>query len=242
MAPNAIHKSILDLKPCHIITTNYDNLIEQEIEKESKQFDIIKGDDDMPNMSYPNSLIKMHGDFDRSNIVLTESDYYNYARNFPLIRSFVLSLFASKLVVFIGFSFSDLNLKMILNDLHFVLHDSMQRVYLVSDTKPSHIINTYYEKKGINVIYVDESDMSEIYSGDDDELNSLENPKGKYLYKVINCILNIDKSSGHDIVSSLYAQLSECKDELAVVGNGLQYFFPPEDRRTFNPHSEGLQL
>lgn len=103
VTPNAIHKSILDLKPCHIITTNYDNLIEQEIEKESKQFDIVKGDDDMPNMSYPNSLIKMHGDFDRNNIVLTESDYYNYARNFPLIRSFVLSLFASKLVVFIGF-------------------------------------------------------------------------------------------------------------------------------------------
>ncbi len=242
VAPNAIHKSILDLKPCHIITTNYDNLIEQEIEKESKQFDIIKGDDDMPNMSYPNSLIKMHGDFDRNNIVLTESDYYNYARNFPLIRSFVLSLFASKLVVFIGFSFSDLNLKMILNDLHFVLHDSMQRVYLVSDTKPSHIISTYYENKGINVVYVDEPDMAGLYSGDDDELNSLENPKGKYLYKVINCILNIDKSSGHDIVSALYAQLSECKDELAVVGNGLQYFFPPEDRRTFNPHSEGLQL
>lgn len=242
VAPNAIHKSILDLKPCHIITTNYDNLIEQEIEKESKQFDIIKGDVDMPNMSYPNSLIKMHGDFDRNNIVLTESDYYNYARNFPLIRSFVLSLFASKLVVFIGFSFSDLNLKMILNDLHFVLHDSMQRVYLVSDTKPSHIISTYYEKKGINVVYVDEPDITELYSGDDDELNSLENPKGKYLYKVINCILNIDKSTGHDIVSSLYSQLSECKDELAVVGNGLQYFFPIKDRRTFNPHSEGLQL
>ena len=242
VVPNAIHKSILDLNPCHIITTNYDNLIEQEIDNESKQFDIIKGDSDMPDMSYPNSLIKMHGDFDRNNIVLTESDYYNYARNFPLIRSFVLSLFASKLVVFIGFSFSDLNLKMILNDLHSVLHNSMQRVYLVSDTKPSHIISTYYENKGINVVFVDEPDISELYSGDEEELSSLDNPKGKYLYKVINCILNIEKSSKTDIVSSLYSQLSECKDELAVVGNGLQYFFPSEDRRTYNPHSEGLQL
>jgi hypothetical protein len=147
--PNDIHKAILDLKPCHIITTNYDDLFEQEIQNEYKQYSVVRRDGDIPKMSYPNALIKMHGDFDRHNIVLTESDYYNYARNFPLIRSFVLSLFASKLVVFIGFSFSDLNLKMILNDLHSVLHDSMQRVYLVSDTKPSHIINTYYEKKGI---------------------------------------------------------------------------------------------
>lgn len=29
IVPNAIHNAILDLKPCHIITTNYDDLIEQ---------------------------------------------------------------------------------------------------------------------------------------------------------------------------------------------------------------------
>ena len=160
--PNDIHKAILDLNPCHIITTNYDNLIEQEIENEFKQFDIIREDKDMPNMSYPNSLIKMHGDYDTHNIVLTESDYYNYGKNFPLIRSFVLSLFASKLVVFVGFSFADLNLKMILNELRSVLHDSMQRVYLISDTKPSQIVNSYYENKGINVVYLEEEDIAEL--------------------------------------------------------------------------------
>jgi len=31
-------------------------------------------------------LIKMHGDFDEGNIVLTENDYFDYSRNFPLIR------------------------------------------------------------------------------------------------------------------------------------------------------------
>ena len=83
-----------DLNPCHIITTNYDNLLEQEIENEFKQFAIIREDEDMPNMSYPNSLIKRcTDDYDTNNIVLTESDYYNYANNFPLIRSFVTSLF-----------------------------------------------------------------------------------------------------------------------------------------------------
>lgn len=30
-SPNLIHYAILDLKPCHIITTNYDDLIEQAV-------------------------------------------------------------------------------------------------------------------------------------------------------------------------------------------------------------------
>ena len=139
--PTDIHKAILDLKPCHIITTNYDDLFEQEIQNEYKQYSVVRRDGDIPKMSYPNALIKMHGDFDSDNIVLTESDYFNYSKTFPLIRSFVLSLFASKLVVFVGFSFADLNLKMILNELQSNLQGEMQRAYLITDTKPDHLTN-----------------------------------------------------------------------------------------------------
>ena len=238
--PNDIHKAILDLNPCHIITTNYDNLLEQEIENEFKQFAIIREDEDMPNMSYPNSLIKMHGDYDTNNIVLTESDYYNYANNFPLIRSFVTSLFASKVLLFVGFSFADLNLKMILNDIRSVLHDRMQRVYLVSDTKPSQIVNSYYENKGINVVYFEEDDLAELYS--DKKEYSLTIPKGIYLYKVLRCINNVRKDYGQDLASKLYNQIKEYKDELPVIGDGLRYFLPKEEMNMYNPHSDGLQL
>lgn len=238
--PNEIHKAILDLTPCHIITTNYDNLIEQEIENEFKQFAIIREDKDLPNVSYPNCLIKMHGDFETNNIVLTESDYYNYERNYSLIRSFVLSLFASKLVVFVGFSFADLNLKMILNDLHTVLHDSMQRVYLVSDTQPSHIMNSYYESKGINVVYLEESDIKDILG--DEKRSNLSDPKGAYLFDVLNCIRRVRKESTRDLSSLLYSRLKECKDELPTIGDGIKYFIPAKERPIFNPYSEGLEL
>ena len=160
--PNIIHKDILTLTPCHIITTNYDNLLEQEIENEFKQYAIIKEDRDLPNMLYSNSVTKMHGDFDANNIVLTESDYHNYAKNFPLIRSFVISLFASKLVVFVGFSFADLNLKIILNDVHSVLEDSMQKAYLITDEKPDVLTVKYYQNKGINIVYLDDVDIQSI--------------------------------------------------------------------------------
>ena len=73
--------------------------------------------------SIPNThiIVKMHGDYSKGNIVLAEEDYYDYSRNFPLLRAFVLSLLASKTVLFIGFSFNDINLKDILREIQTVL-------------------------------------------------------------------------------------------------------------------------
>ena len=115
VAFNPIHKALLQLNPVHIITTNYDDLIEQSILASYKQYDVITQDSELPYYRYPNKVVKMHGDFKTGNIVLTEEDYYNYVNNFPLIRSFVTSLFTTNVVLFVGFSFADLNLKVILN-------------------------------------------------------------------------------------------------------------------------------
>ena len=149
--PNPLHKSILELNPCHIITTNYDNLIEQEIHNEFKQYAIVREDKDIPQMVHPNSLVKMHGDYLTDNIVLTETDYFNYPEKFRLVRAFVQSLFASKLVLFIGFSFVDLNLKMILNQLKTILAENMQRAYLLSCERPNDLQNQYFANKGMNI-------------------------------------------------------------------------------------------
>ena len=81
ISPNPIHYAILDLKPCHIITTNYDDLIEQAIMQKYQQYYVVKRDTDLPYLQYQNTLIKMHGDFEADNIVLTENDYYNYSYN-----------------------------------------------------------------------------------------------------------------------------------------------------------------
>ena len=44
IAPTPIHDAILELAPCHIITTNYDDLIEQNIEQKFMQYHIIRKD------------------------------------------------------------------------------------------------------------------------------------------------------------------------------------------------------
>ena len=125
---------------------------------------IVRSDKDMPNMTYPNALIKMHGDYTIGNIVLAENDYYNYPKTFALTRAFVQSLFASKLIVFVGFSFADINLKMILNDVKNILEERMQPVYMLSLNKPDNVTQKYFENKGINIVYLEDAEITKLSS------------------------------------------------------------------------------
>lgn len=147
--PNPINQAIIRLKANHIITTNYDNLFEQALEKESIKYSVVKKDSDLPHANTSNLLIKMHGDFDERNIVLKEDDYLNYEDNFPLISNFVKGVFSSKLVLFIGFSFNDNNLKYIFERIRNVLKDDFQPAYLFTLDNLSNQKKQYLKNKGI---------------------------------------------------------------------------------------------
>lgn len=245
VAYNPIHNAILELNPVHIITTNYDDLIEQSIQSNYKQYDIITQDSDLPYYRYPSKVVKMHGDFKTGNIVLTEEDYYNYAATFPLIRSFVTSLFTTNVVLFVGFSFSDLNLKIILNDIKTILDQDMQRVYLLTDERVDKELSKYYENKGINIVDICDPDS---YVSDYDikieaeKLKKLSSSKGKNLYKQLRIIHYIDKDFSDDLLTILYSRLKSAQTELPVLGDGLRYLFPNGSYRFWNYHSNGLQL
>lgn len=237
--PNRLHKSILLLNPCHIITTNYDDLIEQELINQFTQYDIVREDKDIPQIVYPNVLVKMHGDYTTDNIVLTETDYYNYSKNFPLIRAFVQSVFASKLVLFVGFSFADLNLKMILNELQNILSENMQRAYLLSCEEPDFVTKQYFEKKGINILYFSEKDI-DVINGKEYNLDDL-NGIGRLTDKILYAINNYREVPKQDLAAYLYDRVMSYSQELRSFGDGLRYFFPNYKKMTWNAHSNGLQ-
>ena len=236
--PNPLHKSILALNPCHIITTNYDDLIEQELSKEFLQYHIIREDKDIPQMTNSNTLVKMHGDYVTDNIVLTEDDYYNYKENFPLTRAFVQSLFASKLILFVGFSFADLNLKFILNELKNILSDKMQRPYLLSCDEPSYATKLYFVKKGINIVYFSEADVDLLNDGkyQSKDLSGI----GLHTDKLLYAIKNYSAIPQDNLALYLYSRIVPYMSEMRSFGDGLQYFFP-KMRLHWNAHSSGLQ-
>lgn len=237
--PNSLHKKILSMRPCQIITTNYDDLIEQEIRKEFALFDVVHQDSDIPRMSYPNALIKMHGDYETDNIVLTENDYYNYPKNFPLVRALVQSIFASKLVLFVGFSFADLNLKMIMNELKNILSENMQRAYLVSIDKPDELTNKYFENKGVNIVYLEEDEIK-LLAGKDYIENTKHN-KGTNLENILTAINSNKDLLSHDLATYIYNKVIGCQSELRSFGDGLRYLFPDYKNIMWNTHSDGLQ-
>lgn len=157
--PNEIHDLIINLNPAHIITTNYDDLIERACNKKGLFFDIVSKDQDLPYSVNNKMIIKMHGDLNNKNIVLKEDDYLSYFKNFQLIQNYIKSLISTHVVLFIGYSVSDINVKYIFQWVKDILKNDFQQVYFVegNDNKKFNQLEfEYYRNRGINILYTSE--------------------------------------------------------------------------------------
>ena len=155
---NAINEMIVGLEPEHIITTNYDHLIENVKNPSISDYAVIKSDNDLlAEKTGRKYIIKMHGDIDDiQNIVLKEDDYLNYSKSHELIEMYIKSLLIDKTFLFVGYSLSDNNLKLILSYInHFadILKTKRFNNYLVT----GEVIHEerelkYWENKKIKIV------------------------------------------------------------------------------------------
>ncbi|MDI7740569.1 SIR2 family protein [Lysinibacillus fusiformis] len=184
-APNLIHSKLLSLNPKHIITTNYDYLIEEALEAHYLFYDKVAEDRDIPYASSNNLYIKMHGDLLKKNIVLKEDDYLYYSDNFKLIENYVESIFINHTVLFIGYSMQDYDLKLLIKRLQSTIGNDFRTAYLIesSNTVKSSIEKEYLKRFGINVI--DIKDVPEDYKGSKEKIG---NSHGDNLLKILNYI------------------------------------------------------
>lgn len=154
--PSDIHKNILGIQPNILITTNWDCLLEYTIEDKVLIYDVITSDKDLVKSNSAKKLIKMHGDFKSHNIVFKEDDYLNYKYNFPLIENYIKSILSTNVVLFLGYSYSDINLKQIIKwiQIHSSSRPSMYLVthennYTQQEYLKNHGITTIVLNKGI---------------------------------------------------------------------------------------------
>lgn len=243
IVPNAIHNAILDLKPCHIITTNYDDLIEQACKGRFELYQTVSSDDDMVSIPNTHIIVKMHGEYGKGNIVLAEEDYYDYSRNFPLLRAFVLSLLASKTVLFIGFSFNDINLKYILREIQTVLCRKMRPVYMLTDTTYSYEQIRYLEEKCICPICMDEKTI-EVFLTSCEAVescpDSITNCHGKNLFNQLRVINHFEEEP--DLLRRLMACVEKYDNELPVLGDFLLCVLPEDARKYFKRDAYSLRI
>lgn len=193
---NEIHEAIFDLKPEHIVTTNFDDLLDQVIKVKAEPFSFVNGDSDFPYALNTNLLVKVHGDLNSTEIVLKEDDFLNYSDSHPLMDSFIKSIFASKVVLFVGYSFSDVNLKAIVQRVRTILGRNFQHAYLLSLDNNFHPVQReYFKNNGITVInYHDagsqKADLIEAYLKGANSLGKKYHREGKNLSTTGQKLLN----------------------------------------------------
>lgn len=171
--PNYLHELILKLAPQHIVTTNWDDLLEKAIAAGSGELYFPAATDHLLAASSGSRfLVKMHGDFQSRNIVFTESDYHAYSDNFPLIENFIKSLFSTHVVLFIGYSISDYNLNLILSWIRKRTGDAPPIFTILPSEEISFEEMSYLTKKGVYPItsprVEPEHHSSPSSNGDDD--------------------------------------------------------------------------
>lgn len=124
--PNSIHEVLKKMNLNYIVTTNYDNLIEDKINSY-----VVSEDTDLPHHNTNTMVIKMHGDIVKKNVVLKKSDYKNYENNFPLISTYLKGLFTTNTILFIGYSFNDASVQQIMKWIRNILKNDTKQAFLV---------------------------------------------------------------------------------------------------------------
>ena len=159
--PCEIQRKILDIEPHYILTTNWDKLFDNEINSNADIYDIVVDDRSLIESTNDCKYIKMHGDFEHNNFVFTEDDYLNYSNTFPILENFIKTILSTHIVLFLGYSFSDIDLKQIENWIQNNT-DVTPQMYL---TKFSLDINEtekkYLEKFRITVLPIEIEDDSD---------------------------------------------------------------------------------
>lgn len=210
-----IHDLIFKLSPHTVITTNWDTLLEAAISAKTYFYNVISSDKDLMKSYLGKKLIKMHGDFKNHNIVFKEDDYLNYSINFPLIENYVKSIISTHTVLFLGYSYNDIDLKQIVKWTQ--NHSSVRPPMYLVVFKDIPAQRKYLESHGITTIILTDEKIKP-FSNDSysnklytflHNLNSLESCTDLNDIEIINVIYSKVKSL-QSLNAILADQITKC--------------------------------
>lgn len=199
--PNELHTLIEKIAPEHIITTNYDSLLEDQFESGLLKYNVVAEDKDIPYTSPGRYLIKMHGDLNKNNIVLKEEDYLDYASNFPMISNLIQTLIMNHTLLFVGYSLKDSTFKAIFRLVQNAFKSDAKFAYLYIPEKQSTFERDLYKKQGVIVFSNDRC------SDDVEEVSEGQNKKFLNTKKFLED-LSFDENRTLDNVDGLWGQLA----------------------------------
>lgn len=191
--PNLIDEEIFNVLPHHIITTNYDSLLEDSQNINSHLYSVVSKDSDLLSKISDRYLIKMHGELTNpETIVLKESDYIDYEQKHVLISTFVKSLLVNHSFMFLGYSLNDYNLNLIIGWINYFSKlygiEKRPKNFLIADEPFNKFEEIRLKNKNIFI-----SNLSELPTELEDKVENskkLENISGKRIFLFLKCLSN----------------------------------------------------
>ncbi|HHY3052849.1 TPA: SIR2 family protein [Klebsiella michiganensis] len=203
LEPSIFHKTLFDMEPHYIITTNWDDLLEKTAQEMGFAYDLVSSDIDLAQSQLDKKIIKMHGDFRQHNFVFKEDDYLQYSQNFPLIENYIKGIFSTSTIVFLGYSYSDYDLKQIVSWVSNISKATPKKYLLQKsfDEVQAH----YLRNHGISLLTPlnTSSDYHEIYSNFFEDLNTIRD-QNELLKKVFVSVQTEIKKINDDLNISLF--------------------------------------
>lgn len=137
--PSQLHETLLGLEPDVLITTNYDRILERASQNgyNVHSYGSATLGRDL-RLGVP-VLVKVHGSVDSaSEIVLTRSDYTRLRREGAHALEVLQALFLTKTALFVGYSFSDPDIQLLLENILGARGDIAAHYLLTSKSVPQY--------------------------------------------------------------------------------------------------------
>ncbi|EHK4206247.1 SIR2 family protein [Salmonella enterica] len=211
-----IHDLIFKLNPHSVITTNWDTLLEAAINAKTYFYNVISSDKDLMKSYLGKKLIKMHGDFKNHNIVFKEDDYLNYSYKFPLIENYVKSIISTHTVLFLGYSYNDIDLKQIIKWTQ--NHSSVRPPMYLVVFKDIPAQRKYLESHGIITIILADEKLKPFNN------DSYSNKLYTFLYNLNSLELCTDLSD-IEIINLIYSRVKSLQSLNAILAEQITRCF-----------------
>lgn len=186
---NPLDDEIIRILPTHIITTNYDSLLEDSSDINAQLYTVVSQDSELLSGAGARYIVKMHGDLNKpETMVLKESDYINYEQNHILISTFIKSLLINHTFVFVGYSLNDYNLNLIIGWINYFrkfhgVKNSPKNFFIASNTPGS------FEEKRLGDRNIEVVDLSKLPISQSLNIPSaLTYPSSRKLYAFLHCV------------------------------------------------------
>ena len=161
--PTLAHYLLLAQPFQHVVTTNYDSLIEQTLHALRLRYHAVIRREDvaLTGRSDGPSVVKMHGDASQGSVVLSRDDYATFFENRPAMASLLEGLLLNRTFFFVGYSLRDPNFRQIYSRIAAMLAEAKRPAYATTFEDTSEYQIEQWKRKGLHLVPIPGANTAE---------------------------------------------------------------------------------